>query len=183
LQKIRAYRMGMDTKTLEELSILVVAGDEDAHAELWVRIIPKVRSVVAGYARKSQWVDSIREDLEQGILLEYPKFIKRYDPAKVSKSYNFSNWLHHTLARIAQDVMRRQKDVLGVGIPQKAPYPEWLHLGAIDHCSGIINDGRENMRRGHKPCLEPDGTTQHIRPKYRTGECDFNYDGESQYHD
>ena len=171
----------MNTKTLEELSLLVFAGDEAAHAELWVRIIPKVRSVVSGYARNSKWVDSIREDLEQGILLEYPKFIKRYDPAKVSKSYDFSNWLHHTIGRVAQDVIRRQKDVLGVGIPQKAPYPEWFHLGAVNDCPEIINDGRERMRSGRKPCLDK-GENNQWGPKSKSRvRHEFNYHGDFEH--
>jgi DNA-directed RNA polymerase specialized sigma24 family protein len=174
----------MDTKTLDDLASLVFSGDQKAYAELWERIMPAVKKAVGGYAKNSKWVDSKREDIEQGVLLAYPVFIKRYDPSKQKKDYGFSEWLYHTLSRVVQDVIRREKDTLGVGIPQKSDcYPEWFHLGSVNDCPEIVSAGRENMRRGLRPVLGPQERPNAFDPKYKEREHEVNYHGRGRFND
>lgn len=147
----------------EDLAILARYGDKEARSYLWAKIVPKVESVVDRFAQNSRWVRSIREDVVQGVLLKYPTFIDRYDPKKLRGT--FAKWLHFTLCRVTQDVLRAQKDVLGIGIPQKQEYPLWNHLGTFDDATVAIEEGRENMRRKIEPDLSPEPRSFRHSPK------------------
>jgi DNA-directed RNA polymerase specialized sigma24 family protein len=149
--------MDLQAITDDELAILARYGDKEAHAFLWVRIQPKVEQIVDLFGRSSRWVRNGREDIIQGVLLKYPVWINRYDPAKLST--DFSKWLHHTLIRVTQDVLRQQKDQLGIGIPQKMPYPQWAHLGDFLDCESVVNDGIDRIDKQEQPNLDPDALT------------------------
>lgn len=156
-------KINLTAITDEELAILARHGDKKAFAYLWEKIIPDVRKVVNRFAKNSVWVRSNREDVAQGVLCKYPTFIKRYDADKLSTT--FSKWLHHTLVRITQDVLRQQKDSLGISIPQKMPYPQWSHLGGLVSHRGPgmarsdiewqIEEGIRRIDRGEQPNLGP----------------------------
>lgn len=161
--KVKRGRIDLTQITDEELAILARHGDKQAFTHLWAKIIPAVKKVVNRFAKNSVWVRNNREDIVQGVLTKYPVFIKRYDAEKLSTT--FSKWLHHTLVRITQDVLRQQKDMLGISIPQKTPYPVWSHLGSLSAdrnkqggAGGLeweIDAGIRRIDRGELPNLDP----------------------------
>lgn len=165
--------------TDEELAILARHGDKKAFAYLWEKIIPDVRKVVNRFAKNSGWVRSNREDVAQGVLCKFPTFIKRYDADKLSTT--FSKWLHHTLVRITQDVLRQQKDSLGICIPQKVPYPTWTHLGSFSESASVdmeweIHEGIKRIDRGEQPNLDPSSNLDFVRPKKGIVTTDIPFD-------
>jgi DNA-directed RNA polymerase specialized sigma24 family protein len=160
MKRIKRGRIDLDKITDEDLATLASGGDSEAFTLLWERVSPKVSSIVARSVRKQAWLSRQKEDIVQAVLVKYPVWIRRYDPAKLSTT--FDKWLHFTIRRVTQDVIRQEKDSLGVSIPQKRPYPEWQYLSEYSASSknwesgkaeSAILDGIERIDRGYRPKL------------------------------
>lgn len=139
----------------EDLATLAANGDTAAADYLWELLIPRVKRVVAKAVKPHKFLRWQREDLVQGVLLKYPVWICRWDRDKATGS--FDKWLYFTIRRVCQDVIREQKDTLGIGYPQKFGYPLWGHLqvgkiNEIGHSDPsydeMVQEGLERLDRG-----------------------------------
>lgn len=110
----------------EDLATLAANGDSAALSYLWELVIPRIKRVVAKAVKPHRWLRLNREDIVQGVLLKFPMFVCRWDRDKATGS--FDKWLYFTVLRVSQDVIREQKDSLGISYPQKMGYPEWSHI-------------------------------------------------------
>lgn len=158
--KLKRGRIDLTAITEEELATLAAGGDKAAFSLLWEVVTPRVRNIVARSVRKQAWLSRQREDITQSVLLKYPVWIRRYDQFKLSTT--FDKWLHFTIRRVTQDVIRAEKDSLGVSIPQKKPYPQWQYLseysennraGETGKAESAILEGLERLDRGYLPNL------------------------------
>jgi len=151
--------------TEEDLATLAANGDSASHAYLWELIIPRVRRVIGKHVKPHRFLRRSAADISQGVLLKFPTFIKRWKADRLAPGSTFDKWLYFTISHVAQDVIREQKDSLGISIPQKKPYPQWWHVSeyAIAHngerrgsecgIEGMLLDGIERIDRGYKPQL------------------------------
>lgn len=137
----------------DDLAILAVFEDSEAMDELWTRMIPLVERVTRLFVNRYPWID--HNDLTQSVLVEFPKIIKRFNPNHESGN-PIRKYLYHSFWRASQDALRKE-DPLGIQIPQKMPYPEWLHLSNYSEHSELIEavtlEGYERIDSGHPATL------------------------------
>jgi DNA-directed RNA polymerase specialized sigma24 family protein len=162
MEQVQKGEIDLTTITEEELATLASGGDTEAFALLWEVITPRVKKIIANSFRSQAWLRRQQDDITQCVLLKYPVWIRRYDQFKLST--NFDKWLYHTVRRVTQDVIRAEKDSLGISIPQKKPYPQWNYLSEYasdcrkrnasecDHQS-IVLEGIDRLDRGYYPSL------------------------------
>lgn len=112
--------------TEEDCATLAANGDAEALAYLWELVVPRVRRIVAKQVKRHTFLRRSAADIQQGVLLKFPVFIKRWDHRKAKSS--FDKWLYFTIRFASQDVIRAQKDSLGIKIPQKKAYPKWWYM-------------------------------------------------------
>lgn len=145
MKRIKKGHIDLSAITEEELATLAAGGDLEAFSLLWQVITPRVRKIIARSCRRQAWLSRQQEDITQCVLLKYPVWICRYSQEKLST--NFDKWLYHTVRRVTQDVIRAEKDSLGISIPQKKPYPEWKYL------SEYASDNRERDGSGNQSTI------------------------------
>lgn len=149
---VRVKRGELDVPTLsdDDLALLAKHGDEEALTVLWEQAIAQVERITGLFARRYPWVE--HEDLVQTVLVGFPKIVFRYDPWRArEKKISWNKYLYFAFYRATQDALRRE-DPLGVGIPQKAHYPNWRRFSEMteEPCflETIILDGIEKLDRG-----------------------------------
>lgn len=143
----------IDLSTLppDDTAILAKFGDSEAFATLWAAVMPQVARIVRNLCERYPWVET--EDIEQSVLMDFPKIIQRYKPEK-AKSFN--KYLYFSFYRSTQDALRKL-DPLGIKIPHRKRYPSFSRLSDFGVATEeIILAGYENIDRGHNANLEGD---------------------------
>ncbi len=145
---MRRGKLDLTKLTKEELAALAANGDKAAFSYLWELVIPSVYQVVRRFGRSSRWVSERQDDIAQGVLEKYPVWIKRFRWQKLNGG-TFDRWLYCTVSRVTQDVLRAQKDSLGIRIPQKQEYPVWEYLSHFDprDAEAIVISGMDLLDR------------------------------------
>jgi DNA-directed RNA polymerase specialized sigma subunit len=146
-------KLDLSKATNHELAILAHFGDEEGSSHLWERLTTLAGKIAMTFVKRYPWVAF--DDLNQSILLTYPKIISRFDPSKAK----FEKFVAISFYRAAQDELRRQ-DPLGIGIPQKSHYPAYTQISNVESrlckrdnpqmLDEIINAGVERIRKGYK---------------------------------
>lgn len=129
--------------SLDEVALLAKHGDGAAFSFLWEQIVPNVSAITRQFATKYTWID--QRDLDQTILSDFPKIMRRYNP---EKSKGFGIYLYYSVYRMAQDFLRAS-DPLGIRIPHKRRYPSFVYLSEIDDRvqEEIVHDGIQLIDR------------------------------------
>lgn len=174
----KCARLNYEKLTDEENALLAHFGDQGALNYLWVKVIPQVERITGLFKRRYPWFD--HDDLSQSVLCEFPKIVKRYNPARAQKKNIVLNkFLYFAFYRATQDTLRKD-DPLGVKIPQKKRYPSFVRFSEITENSNLIEtivvDGYEKLDRGDAPLLDPD----HPSEIHRKSERSWRY---ASYHD
>ncbi len=147
--------LDLSKATDHELAILAHFGDEEGSSHLWARLATLSGKIAMTFAKRYSWIDF--SDLNQSILVAYPKIISRFDPSRTK----FEKYVAICFYRAAQDELRKH-DPLGIGIPQKSQYPSYTHLSSFmshsrnshdrsfDFCDEIVNQGLSRIEKGYK---------------------------------
>lgn len=136
--------MNINNLTEDELALLAHYGDEEARTVLWERLWGTCSRLAKAFCGRYPHIDF--DDLSQSMLLHVPKIIDRYIVGKKP----FMQYAAIALYRAGQDELRKN-DPLGVRIPQKTHYPEFVHLSAFGCEQTLdiaVNDGKDRIRKG-----------------------------------
>lgn len=126
----------------EELALLAVHGDSEAFGLLWERTIPTARRLGKFFHRRYPWIEAA--EISQGVLIDFPKILNRYDP---EKGVLWAKYSYISYYRACQDFLRKH-DPIGIKFPQRKHYPGWCSLDAIHggrNTDQVIIDGLKRL--------------------------------------
>ncbi len=149
--RIKKGKIDLSTLPPDDAALLAKHGDSEAFSILWEAVIPQVSRIVRRICERYPWVEC--EDIEQSVLMAFPKIIRRYKP---EKAQSFNKYLYFSFYRATQDELRKL-DPLGVKIPHRQKYPNFCRLEDFKQGQEeIILRGYENIDRKNYLNLEGD---------------------------